>query len=291
MKIPFTWFQAYMWTRLKPHILWKHIRSIWTRISSPILVPQFLWVILRFKGPIQIFWNKRKRWDNLLCIFMKNPLLTSIGKTILIWIKQNLFLKKSTTLKLLTLRWVTMDTSRPITSILITVLLLTLVKIFWNTLTKTRIKGALMSNLSIMAWVKLITMLILFIEDPRAILKSVSRFDRKMFTETSHFIMVVRIGRLNLMVWLLVGIIMFRVIVRSFRVTGDAMGILRWTRMWARGVKVYQDTLLDPMMIKGRIQVFLRRDISEFLSSWWFWVWIWMILVKFDKLSFQMNPR
>ena len=175
--------------------------------------------------------------DNLQCLFTKNLLLNFISKAILTWIKLRLFLIKSTTLKLPTLKWALIHMARSITLILTKLLLLILVKIYRDILTTTRIKGALMSNLSVMVRTKLITSLILFIKEGLllGILKSVSQLvELKIFTGMAHLILIVKTERMSLAVWWLVEIRIFRVIVRNSLIKVDTMGILRWIKLLIR---------------------------------------------------------
>ena len=177
-----------------------------------------------------------------------------------------------------------MDMARSIMSFLITSLLLISLKIYRNTLTKIRIKVALISSLSLMVWVKLITSLIQFIEENhQVILKLVSRWvDLRIFTGMAHLTLVVNKERMSLKVWWLVGIIIFQVIVRISLVTEDTTGTLRWKIIKARWGKTWEDTLLDLMIKKEDIQIFRKKDISEFLSRWW-------VVGRVYKNDFSLN--
>ncbi len=284
IKIQYTWFRTSLRIYRKILIVWNHTPSNWVKIMSSIIVHRFLWAILSLKDHIKIFWNKKTGLDSLHCLFMKNLLLSFINKAILTWIKLKFFLIKSIILKIPTLKLVVMDMARSIMLFLIESLLLISLKIYQNTLTKTRIKVALISSLSLMVGVKLITLLIQFTEENhQVILKLVSLWvDLKIFTGMTHWTLVVNTERMSLKVWWLVGIRIFQVTVRISLVTQDTTGTLRWKIIKARWGKAWEDTLFDLMIKKEDIQIFRKKDISEFLSRWW-------VIGRVHKNDFSLN--
>ena len=168
---------------------------------------------------------------------MNKILSVLISKVILIWTQKSHSLRKSTILKILTLQRTIMGTAKPDMLIPIKILLI-LVKTFPNTLTKTRMKEAWMSNLTKILWVKVKIFLIHFIKKMlQVMLKLVNKLgNSSFFTEITHFILV-HTKRLSLKVWMVYRVKMFQVIVMRFKIIGvklRVMGFTICTLLWTR---------------------------------------------------------